>query len=508
MMSLAQEPTVGKTDELLALARQLGVFVERCAREGEAAHVAERGIWDRLLALGRAAFQVFLNEVGSCDQGATVELPDGRVLKRFEGTYSRLLLTIFGSFTLARPVYGVREAQAQEFVPLDTRLQLPESKFSYTLQDWDQLLATQDSYTEVSQLIERILGFRQSVDSLERVTRQMATEVEAFHDARPTPPPEEEGEILVASGDGKGIPIRRPADAPRIHDHQHRRGPKKDRKRMAIVGTAYTVDPFVRTPEEVVEALFRRPEEEREKRPRPRPCHKQLYASLTLESPDEDEARDGLATVFGWLGEQCRTRNPEGRKATVCVMDGQETLWEARESFLDHAPVVEVLDLLHVTPRLWQAAHLFHSAESEAAEHFVRERVLRVLRGEGMLVVRGLRQMATKRGLAPVSQRKVETICQYLEENGARMKYDQYLTRGYPIASGVIEGACRHFVKDRMERAGMSWTKPGAQAMLHLRATYLNGDWDAFQKFRMARETQRLYPHRALVTPEPRALAG
>jgi len=507
-MSLAQEQSVGKTDELIALARQLGAFVERCARDGEAAHVAERGIWNRLLALGRAAFQGFLNEVGPCDRGPTVELPEGRMVKRLKGLRGREFMTIFGGFTLERPVYGTREGQAIEFVPLDTRLQLPESKFSYTLQDWDQLLATQDAYAEVSQLIERILGFRQSVDSLERVTRQMATEVEVFQDARPTPPPEEEGEVLVASGDGKGIPIRRPADAPRIHDHQHRRGPKKDRKRMAIVGAAYTVDRFVRTAEEVVEALFRRPEEEKKKRARPRPCHKQLCASLTLESPHEDEARDGLATVFGWLGEQCRARNPDGRKATVCVMDGQETLWEARQSFLDHAPVVEVLDLLHVTPRLWQAAHLFHPAESEAAEQFVRERVLRVLRGEGMLVVRGLRQMATKRGLAPASQRKVETICQYFEENGARMKYDEFLARGYPIASGVIEGACRHFVKDRMERAGMSWTKTGAQAMLNLRATYLNGDWDAFQEFRIARETERLYPHRALVTPEPRALAA
>jgi hypothetical protein len=76
------------------------------------------------------------------------------------------------------------------------------------------------------------------------------------------------------------------------------------------------------------------------------------------------------------------------------------------------------------------------------------------------------------------------------------MRYNEYLAKGYPIASGVIEGACRHYVKDRMERAGMSWVQAGAQAMLELRSTALNGDWDEFMGFRREQETERLYPHR------------
>ena len=160
---------------------------------------------------------------------------------------------------------------------------------------------------------------------------------------------------------------------------------------------------------------------------------------------------------------------------------------------------VNVLDLLHVTPRLWQAAHVFYAEKSDEAEQFVRERVLKVLQGQGELVIRGLRQMGTKRKLTGSKKATLTKVCAYLENNLERMHYDEYLAKGYPIASGVIEGACRHLVKDRMERAGMHWTRDGAQAMLDVRSIHVNGDWDQYQTFRITQETEKLYPWRALV---------
>ena len=77
-----------------------------------------------------------------------------------------------------------------------------------------------------------------------------------------------------------------------------------------------------------------------------------------------------------------------------------------------------------------------------------------------------------------------------------RMRHDEYLEKGYPVASGVIGVACRHYVKDQMRRSGMRWTREGAQAMLDVRSEYLNGDWEAFQAFRIERETKRLHPYR------------
>src|SRR5206468_4913946 len=126
------------------------------------------------------------------------------------------------------------------------------------------------------------------------------------------------------------------------------------------------------------------------------------------------------------------------------------------------------------------------------------DRVLRILQGEVRSVVAGLRQMGTKRTLRGKKREKLAKLCGYLENNAHRMRDDAYLAAGYPIASGVIEGACRHFVKDRMERSGMRWTSAGAQAMLDLRACWLNGDWAAYQAFHITCETERLHPHRSI----------
>jgi len=180
------------------------------------------------------------------------------------------------------------------------------------------------------------------------------------------------------------------------------------------------------------------------------------------------------------------------------VMDGQEALWEGSRRHLG-GEAVEVLDLLHVTPRLWQAAHAFHKEGSAEAAAFVRGRLLRVLRGEVKGVVMGLRRQGTLADLPAAKARQLAKACRYLKANEGRMRYGEYLAKGYPIASGVIEGACRHYVKDRMERSGMRWTREGAQAMLDVRSEFLNGDWEAFQASRIEAEVRRLYPHRAIL---------
>ena len=101
--------------------------------------------------------------------------------------------------------------------------------------------------------------------------------------------------------------------------------------------------------------------------------------------------------------------------------------------------------------------------------------------------------MVTQRGLKGTSRKTIREVADYFERNRGRMKYDEYLAAGYPIGSGVVEGACRHLVKDRMERAGMRWHPSGAQAMLDLRATYLNGEWESFWTYHVAQEDDRLY---------------
>lgn len=474
-------------------------YVARAAQQGVAAHEVEADVWRQVLRLGHQAIQLLFDLVGPGDVGETSEWPDGHEVRRLEGLHPRVYQSVFGRFEVERTVYGSREGQKIEYVPFDTQLQLPESDFSYLLQDWCQGLAVEQAYRRVPETLGRILDVKPPVDSLERMNVKMAQSVGGFRQSRPAPEPEAEGAVCVVSADGKGIPLRRPSPEVPIAAHDRDQTPKTNGKKMAVVGVVYTIDPFVRTPEAIVDALFRDPDGEAPSVKRPEPQHKRLWASL----PHDQDGKCTSATdaTFAWLAQEVARRNPEADKPTVWLMDGQKSLWEAAQRDLPSDNMVEILDLLHATPRIWEAAHLFYDRDSDDALDFVYDRVLRMLRGEVRSVVSGLRQMGTKRKLRGKKRKKLATICGYLQNNAHRMHYDAYPAAGYPIASGVIEGACRHFVKDRMERSGMRWTIESAQAMLDMRSTYLNGDWDAFMAYRIEKETQRLYPYRELVDP-------
>jgi hypothetical protein len=493
----AHQPTADNPQRLQELADQLGQYVHDAAQQGTPAHLVEEGIFRRVLALGYAAQGLFFNLHGSGDQGPTVTLPDEHICQRLPDLHRRRYVSVFGTFHLQRTVYGSREGQVIEFVPLDNRLQLPAADFSYLLQDWDQAFCVEQAFGQASSNVARILGLTQSVDSLEHLNVAMAQRVTDFRENRPQPDPQSEGELLVLSGDGKGIVMRREADEPAPPAHRTK-GDKASRQQMATVGTAYTVDRYVRSPEQVVAALFGDPQPTPAPA-RPEPCHKRVWASLP-QIDEDGQARSSQDIVFDWLLNEVAERNRKLDKEMVQLYDGQDCLWDAARQHLPQRNSTGILDVLHVTPRLWQAAHCFCKEGSDEAAVFVRERLLRVLRGEVMLVVRGWRQMGTKRGLTGSKKKTLAKVCQYLENNRDHMKYDEYLAKGYPIASGVIEGACRHLVKDRLERAGMHWRPEGAQAMLDLRSTYVNGDWQEYQTYRIERETQRLYPHRHLVT--------
>lgn len=486
---LAQTTTDSKLQRLGQDLERIQAFVEGAAVKGSSAHEVERRLWEELLALGRRLLGEFFRLAGDGDLGPTVELPDGRTLHRFSEWHPRAYRSIFGLFELPRAVYGTRERQKIELAPLDARLDLPESDYSYVLQDWSQALDTEHAFAQTAETLSRILKLSLPVDSLERTGRQMARSVEGFRESRPAPAPKEEGEILVVTADNKGIPMCRPADQ-RPAGCRRKKGEKANKKQMATVGCVHTVDPKIRTPEDVVAALFReRPDE---KKPEPHAQQKRVWSGLSFER--EGQWVDSEEEVLTWMNREVTRRRRKAQVLTY-LSDGERRLKTDCEKYLP-GDMVWILDILHVSEKVWTAAYLFHREGSEEAGQFVRERLLRILHGEAGYVIGGLRQMGTKHELKGAKLKKLDAICNYLEKNRFRMHYDQYLAAGYPIASGVIEGACRYFVKDRMERAGMRWTVAGAQAMLDLRSTYVNGQWDDFQAYHIDEERKRLYPHR------------
>jgi hypothetical protein len=467
---------------------ELGRWLTTAAADGTAEHLVERRLFTQMLAMGAKLLGEFFASVGPGDLGQAVTLDNGDVVKRLPAQSARRLVTVFGVFAIPRFVYGSRPGQKIEVTPTDQRLQLPDGDMSYLLQDWNQMMSVEQPFGTVARSLETILGLKQSVDTLEHGNQQMAEAAGAFRAAQPRPDPKAEGELLVASEDNKGVPMVRPVEAAPV-GARLKKGEKANKKQMACIGVAYTVERQVRTPEELVAALFRDPGNKREKPPEA--CQKRYWAELTREVAGETvRAQD---EVFKHLRDEVKQRRDEGQ-VLVHLSDGQKSLEEDRRKYLPRdRKTVDILDLLHVNPRLWEAAHLFHAEGSDAATAFVRTQMRLVLRGKAREVIDGLRRTGT--ALRGARATRLRRLCKFLENNLHRMYYGRYLRAGYPIATGVNEGACRHVIKDRMERAGMRWKIPGAEAMLELRTIDTNGDWDAFQRYRIDAENKRLYPH-------------
>lgn len=466
--------------------------LQNAADQHQPIHEVEEIAFRQLLIVGRCLLQAFLDMAGPGDVGPTMIVAGDsptdtdRELPRLEQTRTRPYLSIFGEIDIERTCYGHDRVEA---VPLDAQLHLPQRQYSYLLQQWLGAFVVDDAHAEAVRKLETILGLEIAVKASEDLNREQACDVEPYQNNLPVPEPTEEGPILVVTADCKGVPLVRsalpPEEAtetplPALANQRRGKGEKANKKKMAAVGAVYTIDPFVRTADEVIDEVMRKQAANR----RPKPAHKRVRADLLV----------GKVALFLWLADEVVRRNPEGTKPLIFLSDGERALQDRQSEYLPEN-VICILDLFHVMERLWKVAWCFfdETTQKREAHQWVEERLRRLLEGKVDSVVRGLRYQSTQRGLRGPKRKTVRDAAEYFERNRGRMKYDEYLALGYPIGSGVVEGACRHLVKDRMERTGMRWIPSGAQAMLDLRATYLNGDWNAFWEYHVDHEDQRLY---------------
>ena len=467
---------------------------------GDGLHVVEEKIFDKLLKIGHQTLEAYLALQGNGDRGETLLLDNGKEVKRLDEEHSREYLSIFGRFSISRVVYGTREGQAIQFIPLDVQLQLPVANFSYLLQNWNQELVQECPYNQVAQALKKILKLPQSTNSLERGSRQMGDSVHEYLESIPTPPPEEEGKIFVIQSDHKGIAMRKEEQPGLTESSAAKEEPlRKGEKKMALVGAAYSVDDHIRTPEQMCRILMGKEQPEGEELPsRPKPCHKHVRAILQRDEAGttQPQTEEG----YQWLADEVMTRNPDGLKPTILLCDGQESLWTAGLDFLppEKFDITEIIDIMHVNSYLWAAIHLFYPINSNDARKEMEMQLLRLLSGNLEQVINSLKWQATYRKLDDSKREKLDKIIAYFLNNKERMHYDDYLAKGYPIASGVIEGACRSVVKDRMERSGMRWTMKGAHAVLSLRSVHSSQLWDGFIPFFVAREQAARFPHRPM----------
>jgi len=444
----------------------------------------ERGIEARGREAHRLLLQAHLKRRESGRVGRALEVTEGEQTYRAGAgrVGARQIGSIFGTVGVARTAYG---AQGKRSVhPLDEELRLPARSFSYELQRRVAEESVRGAFDEAVESTRKRMGVSVPKRSAEQIVEDAAEDFDAFYERRRAPEAEETGPVLVAAVDGKGVPLVKPERA--LRATRRTKGQKANKKKMATVAAVYTLRPRIRTPEEVVESLF---EEERAepagpRPPRCRPEHKRVWARLAQGR--EEMLQDVAAEV--------RARDPQGEKKQVAVTDGERGLQARVRMYLPN--LLLILDLLHVLEKLWQVAHALYGEGTEAAREGVRAHARMILKGRCVQVVKGIRQSVTKRRLKGAKRQTLLSVAKYLYRNRERMRYDEYLREGFPIASGAVEGACKNLVKDRMERSGMRWKIPGAEAMLKLRALTLSGDFEAYWRFHMEEDQKRLHGSR------------
>jgi hypothetical protein len=463
------------------------------------AHEAEKGLFRRLLPRGLAAMKRYFAQRGTGDMGPAGRQADGVFLPREQQLRGRDDFSRFGTFAVLRTCY--RTPGEPGSFPLDAQVNLPERCSSYFLQEWMTVFAVEHPFKESAGFFGQLCALEVAESVLRAVAKEAPQDSEAFYAQRSLAPADTEGEILVVSCDGKGVPMIK-AEAVKLKAKRGT-GEKRQRQKEALVGVSSTVDPKPRAPEALAELLVD-PEAARTRRQRagtrdeaPRAQQVRRVASLVRTKP----------AVMKLITADAERRDPQHRKPLVIRLDGALGLWRlAPQLFKPWKRVTGVLDIMPVVGDRWAAANALFGEASKAGQHWVQQKLTEILSGRVGDVIGGLRHIRTKQRLRKSVPQTLAKVITCLHNHRRWMQYDQYLAMGLPIGTGVVESACGSVVKHRMEGEGQRWSLAGAEAILALRSLKKSHDHDLrdYWRFHARQVRLRLYGRQATYRPTER----
>jgi len=416
---------------------------------------------------------------------ARVTGPDGIGRGWAEAGHGRALSSVFGPVRVSRIAY--RAAGAPNVYPADALLGLPAGKHSPGLAKMVAVWAPRGSLAQACAEITARTGCALGTRQCQQLARAAAADFGDFYASRRPPPGAAPGAVLVLEYDGKGIAVRPGQQRPRSERAARRSAPKQDgrlsrgevrtRKRMAEVGAVFDLTPVPRTAAGILG-------------PGPRPPGPQA-AGKWLTASIADDAAEVVAAAFA----EASRRDPARQRTWIALADGNKDQIRQirRQAAARGIQVTIICDFFHVTEYLWDAAWAFFPEASPDAAPWVRDRAAEILDGRAADVAAALRAAAA--GLSKASRKTAGKTAAYLQAKAPYLDYPQALARGWPISTGVIEGACRYLVKDRMAITGARWGVQTAEAILKLRALHANGDFNAYWTYHLNREHERNYPH-------------
>jgi hypothetical protein len=460
----------------------------------ESAHAAslehgelERSIESSGTELLRLLYQDHLDLRAWREQRLEEVVGSNGVVRRYaEADHTRPLCTIFGEVTVGRLAY--RRKGAANLHPADGALNLPGELYSHGLRRLAAIEASRGSFEEAGQAIGRSSGGHVPKRQLEQLACRAAVDFEDYYADRQVEPADEK-DVVVISADGKGI-VMLPAalrkatadaaarSAPKLATRLSK-GEKRGRKRIAEVGAVYDVTPVPRISADIISSG------EQNRADPPKAKNKWLTASVV------NDAASVISSVF----DEAERRDPAHERVWVALVDGNNhQIARIKADAASRGIEITILvDIVHVLEYLWDAAWSFFPEGDAAAEAWVAEKALAVLEGNAAIVAASVRRKATRLGLDAAARKNADTCADYLLAKQDYLDYPEALEKGWPIATGVIEGACRHLVKDCMDLTGARWRLAGAEAVLKLRALRANDDFDDYWRFHLARERERVH---------------
>ncbi|MDA8185881.1 MAG: ISKra4 family transposase [Actinomycetota bacterium] len=408
-----------------------------------------------------------------------------------ETGHARALQTVFGTVTVRRLAY--RHKGEENLYPADAALNLPEELHSHGLRALAAIEASRGSFEEAADAVERATGVRAGKRQVEALAQRAAVDFEAFYEGKARTDAAAGSDVLVLSADGKGIVMRpealRAATAKAATKSTNKlktrlsKGEKTNRKRMAEVAAVYDVTPVARVPADIIAAR-----DDTARAEAPKATNKWLSASVV----------DDAAGVISAMFDEATRRDPEHQRTWIALVDGACHQIERikAEGRRRGVTVTIVVDFVHVMEYLWSAAWSFFDEGDPAAEAWVADKATAILEAKASTVAASIRRKATRLHLDPAARTNADRCSDYLLAKAPYLRYDQALAQGWPIATGVIEGAVRHLVKDRLDLTGSRWGLKGAEAVLKLRALRTNGDFDEYFAFHLDKERQRVHAAR------------
>jgi hypothetical protein len=434
----------------------------------------------------RGLFQEHL-DLRACRERRVERVEDsaGVARRAVEPGHRRALGSVFGEVTVTRLAY--RRRGMENLYVADGVLNLPMAQASHGVRRLAAVESSRGSYDDALGQIRERTGLSIGKRQVEALAVGAAADFEQFYATRQPPASPAAADVLVLSADGKGI-VMRPDALRAATAHAARRaspklktrvsrGEKRGRKRIAEVGAVYEIAPVPRTPADVLATA-----QEKTTQP-PRAKDKWLTASVLQDA----------ATVVADVFAEAERRDPEHQRTWVALVDGNNHQLDRinKEANARNLNVAIVIDLIHVLEYLWTAAWCFHKEGDPDAETWVHDKATAILQGRSGIVAGAIRRKATRLKLDGDQRARTDRAANYLLNKRRYLDYPTALASGWPIATGIIEGACRHLIKDRMDITGARWGLHGAEAILKLRAIRHNGDFDEYWTYHLAQERHR-----------------